>query len=150
MDETNYRSTYREINDLPCVYEKAILQQCCQCHRARHFNLAERIGVACTNTAEQKRCQVFLELMQQKSVFALQLPGQDGTDLPHAKKIKIQCGGIIGLQSLFPGTDPEKDVSALLDESLHRHKDLQSLPYEELVRSVVSFEGRRRKRPGKT
>jgi hypothetical protein len=149
MDENNYRQTYREFNDLPCVYEKAILQQCCTCRRARHFNLAERIGVACSDPDSQGQCREFLGTLQQKSVFALQIPGPIDSELPHSKKIKIQCGGIIGLQQIEKLQIGDRDVNALLDRAIEVFGDLQSLPFEELVRGVVSFEGRRRKRPRK-
>jgi len=146
VDEDNYRSTYREFNELPCVFEKGILQQCCKCHLARHFNLAERVGVACNSGAAQQQCLAFLSIMQDKSVFALQLtPSSDGK-LPHAKKIKIQCGGINGLQMLDGATQVVKDVNQLLNHAIERYGDMERLPYEEIVRSVVTFEGRKRRK----
>lgn len=145
MDEDNYRSTYREFNELPCVFEKGILQQCCKCHLARHFNLAERVGVACNSGAAQQQCRSFLSIMQDKSVFALQLtPSADGK-LPHAKKIKIQCGGINGLQMLDGATQMDKDVNQLLNHAFEQYGDMERLPYEEIMRSVVTFEGRKRR-----
>jgi hypothetical protein len=145
VDEDNYRSTYQEFNELPCVFEKGILQQCCKCHLARHFNLAERVGVACSSGPAQEQCREFLSTMQEKSVFALQLtPSADGK-LPHAKKIKIQCGGVNGLQMLH-GTDQiDKDVNQLLDHAVEYYGAMQQLPYEEIMRSVVVFEGRKRR-----
>jgi len=146
MDEDNYRSTYREFNELPCLYEKAVLQQCCKCHLARHFNLAERVGVACSTQAAQEQCRAFLSIMQDKSIFALQLtPSVDGK-LPHAKKIKIQCGGINGLQLLAGSTETDKDVHQLLSDAVGRFGGLDQLPFEQIVRSVVRFEGRKRRK----
>jgi len=145
VDEDNYRSTYREFNELPCVFEKGILQQCCKCHLARHFNLAERVGVACNSGAAQQQCRSFLSIMQDKSVFALQLtPSADGK-LPHAKKIKIQCGGINGLQMLDGATQMDKDVNQLLNHAFEQYGEMEQLPYEEIMRSVVTFEGRKRR-----
>lgn len=146
MDEDNYRSTYRDFNELPCLFEKAVLQQCCKCHLARHFNLAERVGVACSTKVAQAQCREFLSVMQDKSVFALQLtPTEDGK-LPHAKKIKIQCGGINGLQLLDGSTDMDKDVHQLLSNAVQHFGGLDQLPFEQIVRSVVSFEGRKRRK----
>lgn len=149
MDENSYRSTYSEINDLPCAFEKSILQQCCHCHKAKHFNLAERIGVACTNTDAQKQCRTFLSIMREKSVFALQLSKANNGKLPHAKEIKIQCGGINGLQELFKDSsdkDMDKDINQLLNHLIGEPSDLELLPYDRIIRSVVSFEGRKRRR----
>lgn len=146
MDEDNYRSTYRDFNDLPCLFEKAVLQQCCKCHLARHFNLAERVGVACSVPAAQEQCREFLSVMHDKSIFALQLtPSEDGK-LPHAKKIKIQCGGVNGLQLLDGSNDMDKDVHKLLGSAIEHFGSLDQLPFEQIVRSVVSFEGRKRRK----
>lgn len=145
MDEKNYRSTYHDLNGLPCAFEKAILQQCCSCHRARHFNLAERIGVACSTENAQKQCQKFLALMHSKSVFALQLPKYKNGQLPHAKEIKIQCGGVNGLHQLKNTEQAEKDVDLLLSEAIQQCTRAEDLPYEQIVRSVVKFEGRKRR-----
>jgi len=145
MDENNYRSTYREINELPCPFEKALLQQCCQCHLARHFNLAERIGVACTSGVAHEQCLRFLAIMHEKSVFALHLPGPQTGKLPHAKEIKIQCGSVNGLLALAGSDKNNKDVNDLLVKTTTRFTDLDKLPYEQIVRDVTSFEGRKRR-----
>lgn len=148
MDEDNYRSTYHEFNELACVFEKAVLHQCCHCHRAKHFNLAERIGVACTSKTAQHRCRDFLELMRQKSSFALQLATPDTGPLPHARQIKIQCGGIIGIQAaLRDSEDPgSRDVDQLLDLALENYQALPALPFDLMVRSVTKYEARKRRK----
>lgn len=145
MDEDNYRSTYSQYNELPCLFEKAVLQQCCKCHLARHFNLAERIGVACSEASAQQQCREFLSIMREKSIFALQLtPSADGK-LPHAKKIKIQCGGINGLHLLESEGTPDKDVNLLMTRAVSQYGSVAKLPFEQIIRSVVAFEGRKRR-----
>jgi len=148
MDEDNYRSTYHEINELACVFEKAVLHQCCHCHRAQHFNLAERIGVACTTVTAQQRCRKFLDLMRQKSTFALQLTSPESDPLPHSKQIKIQCGGMIGIQSTLQSVeDPaQRDIDELLERALKTFNTLDALPFDQIVRSVVKYEARKRRK----
>jgi len=146
MDEDNYRSTYHDYNELPCLFEKAILQQCCRCHLARHFNLAERVGVACSTKGAQSQCREFLAVMQEKSLFALQIsPTSDGK-LPHAKKIKIQCGGVNGISELSSEPEDDKDVNKLLTNASRVAGGIDKLPFEQIVRSVVQFEGRKRRK----
>ena len=130
----------------PCLFEKGVLQRCCACHLAKHFNLAERVGVACTARAAQQQCREFLAIMQEKSVFALQLTPTDDGKLPHAKKIKIQCGGINGLHTLDGAADLGKDVNRLLDHAVKHFGGMAQLPFEQIVRSVVAFEGRKRRK----
>lgn len=147
MEENEYRSLYHEINELRCVFEKAILRQCCQCSVARHFNLAERIGVACTQTAAQQLCTDFLKTMHTKSAFAVHAEPGDAP-LPHAREIKIQCGSIIGLQQELLHTDDAgtRDIHALLSQALEQYDAIEALPYEQVIRGVANYEGRRRKK----
>jgi hypothetical protein len=41
VDETAYRETLQEVNDLPCIFTKALFFGCCECQAARCLHLAE-------------------------------------------------------------------------------------------------------------
>jgi hypothetical protein len=146
MEEDEYRSIYHAINQQRCVFEKTILSRRSNCQYALRFNLADREGVACENNAAAEVCQATLQHMRDKALFALKLTRLDGP-LPHAKEIKVQTGGLYGLQLLLgqgDNTSPIADISALLKSALTRYADIKSLPYEEIARSIVQFEGRSR------
>lgn len=152
MDETEYRQTYREINDLPCVFQKAILTRTCACSRAHRFCLAEREGVACTSPAARERCVEFLRLLRENARFAVGVAVVGGA-MPHAKEMKLQCGGLRGLQAAVGGADaegggadPVEDVAGLLDRGIAAHGTLDALPYARIVQGVAEFKNRRRSR----
>jgi hypothetical protein len=70
--------------------------------------------------------------------------------LPHAKEIRVQTGGLLGLQALLY---PEKqtalnidNVLGLIDLAIQRFGRLTDLPYDDILQAIVKFEGRR-KRP---
>lgn len=151
MDEQEYRSTYHSINGLRCVFEKAILSRRSNCSRCTRFHLADREGAACDAASAQGRCQSLLERLRRSAIFALKITAAEGP-LPHAKEIKVQNGGLLGLQGLLaPDADldphPEKieDVAGLINDALLRYGDLDALPYNEIVQAVVKFEGRKRR-----
>lgn len=149
MDEREFRSTYHAVNGLRCVFEKSILSRRSQCSRCSRFHLADREGAACSSPAAQNRCLDLLTRLREKAIFALRITHIEG-ELPHAKEIRVQTGGLLGLQrTLTPGTTPDtiEDIDALISAVLLRHGDLESLPYPEIMQAVVRFEGRpRRKR----
>jgi hypothetical protein len=148
VEENEYRSFYHSINQQRCVFEKTILSRRASCRYAQRFNLADREGVACGQAQAAALCQTTLEHMRSNALFALKLTRIDGP-LPHAKEIKVQTGGLYGLQHILGLGDtsqPIADISALLQSALGRYGEIRTLPYEEIARSIVQFEGRTRRK----
>ncbi len=153
MDEDQYRNTYRNIITRQCVYEKAINSRQTSCHQANKIRLADREAVACRTQDACNLCTSFLQTLRSKSLFALKLQNHSGP-LPHAKEIKVQMGSVIGLAldnsvAIIKGGKID-DIYALLTSSLNKYQIIENLPYENLIRSIVNYEGRpKRKSRGK-
>ena len=149
MDEARYREAYRDINRWPCPFEPAILTRRCGCRRHRRLLLAEREAVACDGPDPRARCAAFLAELRERGRFALGLTRIDGP-LPHGKEIKVQAGGLLGLQVELGGEAAGQvaDVDALLEAALARWGALDRLPFEALARHVLRFRPRNRRRGG--
>lgn len=149
MDETEYRQTYRAVNKQRCLFEKAINARRCTCGLSQRFNLADREGVSCSSETGSIRCKQLLELLRKNANFALQMTNVPGP-LPHAKEVKVQIGGLLGLQRLLqPKMCDEElvhDINGLAETALQQYSSLNNLPYSEIVKSIVTFEGRPRRR----
>lgn len=150
MDKDKLDDAYHEINQRPCVFEKALLTRRCGCSKARRFWLAEREGIGCEAATAELRCRSLLERMKQSARFALQLQSSDAP-LPHAKALRLQTGGLLGLQRLLRGDavigKDIQDVDGLVSDALARYGDLSALPYAEMLRDVAAFTARRRRVP---
>lgn len=146
MDEDEYRSAYREVNPQRCGFEKALLTRTVQCSKAQIFCLAERYGVACQSHTSSSRCSRLLELLRHKGSFALGLKSVDER-LPHSLEMKVQMGGLQGIQCSL---DNEKqsigDIDAVVAASEERYTGLDTLPYGDIVQSMVRYEIRRRRK----
>lgn len=146
MDEHEYKATYQALNECRCIFEKALNTRRCACARSRRFNLADREGVACIAPAANVHCRDYLLSLRRAARFALRL--EDDTEaLPHAKALRLQMGGLLGLRRVL-GSDEDasvaiEDAGALIDEALARFGALESFPYETILREVVAFKGRR-------
>ena len=148
MEEDEFRNTYHAVNEQRCVFEKTILSRRAGCEFGKRFCIAEREGVACGHNEAHQRCKELLETLRQNALFSLRLTQLDDP-LPHGKEIKVQAGGLIGLQKILHSTDDNAaidNINGLLEQALSRYGNLHALPYEELVRSIVHFEPRRRGR----
>jgi len=143
MDELAYWAARRGANRLPCVFEKALLLRCAACALALPHALAERETLACTEPAAHADCQSFHRLLREKSLFALKI-GPAAERISHAQEVRLQCGGLRGLQeALGKPPDVPPDVHLLL-----RGADIPELPYSRIIQGVSAWQGRKRTRPG--
>jgi len=149
MEEQEYKDTYHNLNKRRCLFEKTINSRRCTCEQAQRFHLADREGIACKSAEGNALCAELLNSMRHNARFALHLTRADAP-LPHAKEIKVQTGGLLGLQALL---HPEKaqqqnidNVLGLIRLATQRFGKLAELPYDGIIQAIVRFEGRR-KRP---
>lgn len=145
MDENAFMHALGAINPKPCVFGKVILSRHCACSRVHKRYAAEREMVECTVEADRMQCSELLELLRHNSMFALKLT-HISPPLPHGPEMRVQCGGLQGLQRELSGTEEVSDISALVAAARQKFGNLENLPYSKIVQSVVSCEVRK-KRP---
>jgi len=144
-DENAYRKTYREVNPLQCVFERGMLRRCVDCEMAVRRNIAEREAVGCRDQAAHALCAGFKERLKRAAMFVLKVAHPDDP-LPHAKELKLQCGGLAGLgEAVGEGPQETGNVAALLRGALSRHGSLDDLPYQAMLPMIRSFEPRPRR-----
>ncbi|MCW9023449.1 MAG: hypothetical protein OQK73_02090 [Gammaproteobacteria bacterium] len=151
MEEDQYRKTYGEINQLKCVFEKAINSRQCACSQSQRFNLADREGVACQTPVRHEKCVQLLVLMRSNASFSLQMQKVEGP-LPHAREIKVQVGGLQGLQVAL-GQDVESkaimDIDGLIQKAESTFGQIENFPYPEIIKSISRYKGRQRRQSRK-
>ena len=144
MDERAFKDAYRAVSPLACPFEKAVLICQCACRESRRVNIAERVTVNCLDERAQGDCTLLLGLLRRNAAFALKLT-HAGEPRPHAKDVKVQCGGLRGLQGVLrPELAAEAgvaDIHDLVTEAQARFGSLQALPYSEIVRGGGWFPG---------
>jgi hypothetical protein len=146
MEEKEFKKTFRSVNDAPCVFAKAILRRCCACSRSQKLFIAEREAVACKSPGGRQRCEEVLEVLRGKAAFALKLQQIEGP-LPHAKELKVQCGGMLGVQESLTQESAEvvSDIHQLLENAFNEYGSADTLPYSEVVRTITSFQPRNKR-----
>lgn len=147
MDELSYHATRQTINPSPCVFERAILAGCAQCELSRRHALAEREVVACSLEVARINCSTLDSLFHERATFALRLP-RSGMAVVHAKVMKLQCGGLRGLQAALAA--PAPDVHAMVQQAKGNDASLLELPWADIVAEIVAWQPRRRSPVPKT
>jgi len=149
VEENEYCSTYHSINQVRCVFEKAMVTRHCQCSRSVYFALAEREGYGCNHRQAQQRCEALQKLLRNNARFTLGITTAEGP-LPHNKEIRVQVGGMRGIHKLcFPALAEHEvidDIDATIEAAIARYGSIEALPYDQIIPSVVAFEGRRKRR----
>ena len=170
MDEDQYRSVYKEMNPNRCYFENLLLLRYGRCEQANKLFLAEREAYACQSEEKQGLCLQLLEQLRSNARFSLQITQANGP-LPHAKEIKVQAGGLFGLQQLLNDKDltqtamlndedakfgeqsqqhaPIQNVCATVEQAIEKYNDLNSIPYNEIVKAIINFKLPERKRKKK-
>lgn len=150
MEENEYKQAYHGLNPLPCVFEKAVLSHRCGCEKSRRLYIAEREGIACTCGESRKHCLDFLETLFQNARFALHLSHPEAP-LPHAKNMKLQCGGLRGLQAVVDGSGKTGKRDALTGVvNIHRtlmrawriYVHVDDFPYQDIVKYISEYQVR--------
>lgn len=144
MDEPAYHLARRQINPLPCVFEKALLCQAAACEAAQRLSLAEREMVACREPLARAACGNLLQLLRSNSAFALKVKNTQQI-LPHAMMMKIQCGGLVGIKDLLDPQAPAPDVLNLIRLAQAEYGALENLPFSRIVQGVAHWQIRRRR-----
>ncbi len=153
MDEREFQQVREQLNQHPCPFEKAIFSSCCGCTKCQRLNLAERETAACLSATAQARCVILLDKLYQNARFAIKKVRLVDPQ-PHAKAMKVQCGGLIGLQSVLVlkeafdtkkvgfETKQVKDIDALITEALEQLGGVEKFPYQEIVKFISHYQVR--------
>lgn len=151
MDENAYRQAYRAANPVACPFGKAILTSHFGCEKSARVLIAERVAVSCKEEAARDRCAALHDALRHKALFTLKITHVDD-EIPHAKEMKVQCGGLLGLQLvLYPemaGNAGVANIYGLVEQVMRQFGDMESLPYGDIVKSIATYEGRRRSSKG--
>ena len=153
MDEDIYRSTYNELNPNRCIFEKAITNRRCDCKLKRKFVIATRECVACQSEIAMKRCTRVLDSMRNNARFTLKVVTVNGP-MPHNKELQVQAGGMLALQNIMT-SQPDLDLQTTvnihqtMETAMEKYGDIDNLPYGELVKGIVKYQARPKRKKKK-
>ena len=126
-----------------CIFAKALLARGAVCELAQRRAVAERELIECPSPVARTNCATLAALLHERARFALRLPGR-GQPLIHAQALRLQCGGLSGLQQALAA--PVPDVHAMVGLAHARHGSLTDLPWAAIVQAIAAWRPRRPRR----
>lgn len=129
-----------------CVFAKALLARAAVCELATRRAVAERELVECRSAVARINCATLAALLRERARFALRLP-QPGQPMIHAHALRLQCGGLLGLQQALGAVQP--DVHRMVGVAHERYASLTELPWEAIVNTLKQWQSHRPRRPAR-
>ena len=142
MDEAAYRKTLEATHPLLCPFGKALFSACVACSQAGRMNLAEREFIVCREAALQQRCTRMHDALRHNFGFAIHTL-HDEAPIPHGQEMRIQCGGLRGLQDVLRGDAEVADVDELIRAALQSWPEDGDIPFSAVVHAAhLHYKGR--------
>jgi hypothetical protein len=134
------------MDEYKCAFSNTLITNQFRCEKAEQVTCRGGPDIACTSDPAHQRCE---KLFQQMKAAALPAFGveDDLLSMPHSVLVKIQHGGLLGLQHLLDGDASSADVKnihALVDRAVIQHHGLEGIPCPALVQDMTSYKLRRR------
>ncbi len=130
-----------------CPYSGTLVSEQFACTMAKTVVRRGGPEVECTSEPGHARCVSLFQHMKQAAlpVFGVE---DDLLTMPHSVLIKIQHGGLLGLQRILgevPGeASTVADINALCDSAVRRYMNVASIPCQTFAQDMTNYKLRRR------
>lgn len=132
------------MEEYKCAFSNTLVTNQFGCEKGKQVARRGGPDIACTSEAAHLRCE---KLFQQMKAAALPAFGveDDLLSMPHSVLVKIQFGGLLGLQRLLESGSAEvENVHDLIEQATGRYGNLDAIPCPALVEDMTSYKLRRR------
>ena len=133
------------MHDLICPFSATLVRNDYGCARARQVIRRGGTEFVCDSSAAHDRCRTCFASCKQVTLEHLGLE-DDLTVVPQATLVKVQFGGLAGLQRITaPDTVRIDNIDNLLAHALERFGSVQEIPYPALLEDINGYRMPRRR-----
>lgn len=136
------------MENFKCAFSNTLVTNQFGCGKGEPVTRRGGPDVACTSDEAHQRCERLFQRMKQTALPAFGVE-DDLLSMPHSVLVKIQFGGLLGLQRLLgDGTsDPDtvKDIDRLVGEAIGKYGGLDAIPCPAFVEDMTSYKLKRRR-----
>lgn len=130
-----------------CPFSGTLVSERFACGMARTVVRRGGAEVDCTLPAGHARCYSLFQQMKQVAlpVFGVE---DDLLSMPHSVLIKIQHGGLLGLQRIMGEASAESssvaDINGLCERAVLRYQTVPDIPCQDFVQDMTAYKLKRR------
>ena len=129
-----------------CAFSGALMGKQFGCQSTLEVTRRDGPSMACTDELMHSKCALLMERMREVAIPQFGF-ADDLSQMPHSVVMKIQQGGLSGLQKLIRDTNNIESVSniqPLVIEAEQRYGDFATIPINDFVDDMINYKLRRR------
>ncbi|MEE8429207.1 MAG: hypothetical protein V3S33_06870 [Gammaproteobacteria bacterium] len=128
--------------DRKCAFNNTLKGDQFGCQYGKPVVRKGGLEVACTGENVNERCALLFENMKNAVLPELGLQ-DDLLSIPHSVLVKVQFGGLLGLQRKYGAAGPQatrvENINELVTTALKKCGDLDSIPYQEFIGDISGY-----------
>ncbi len=136
------------MSDSICPFSATLAKNDFGCRHAAQVIRRGGTEFACDSATAHARCRQLFECMKSAALPAFGVP-DDLNQMPQSVPVKIQFGGLLGLQRLVDAGNQDagriEDIDVLLESALRRYRSLDAIPCDQLVPDITAYRLSRRR-----
>ncbi len=136
------------MQDFLCPFSQTLRSEAFGCAHGVAVTRRDGPDVCCNSRPAQERCSALFQRMKQRALPAFGVE-DDPQRMPHSVLVKIQFGGLLGLQQNLGGPSPQSDrvenIHALVDHAVTSYGSLTDVPVADLIADITSYKVKRRR-----
>lgn len=134
------------MQDYKCAFSSTMMQEAFACSMAKRVARRGGPDISCQSEAGHALCAQLLQNFK-KAALPLFEVEDDLLSMPHSVLVKIQFGGLLGLQRILSpnGEQVVSDIFALVDKAQSHFAGVEQIPYSDFTTDMTSFKLRRRR-----
>lgn len=136
------------MTDLLCPFSATLIKQDFGCEHAQEIIRRGGAEIACNSVENHTTCSAIHQQIKAAALTQMGLE-DDLLTLPHSVLVKIQFGGLLGLQkTLQPGLEDNSkvaDIASLVSSAVEKFATPDKFPYEATTQSITNYKISRRR-----
>lgn len=130
-----------------CAFSQTLIGDQFGCAQAEHVVRRGGAEIACRSVSSAGRCAALMQRLKRDALPAFSVE-DDPLSMPHSVLVKIQFGGLLGVQRLIDPAlaNPERvaDIAALAERAEQTFGKVDSVPCDQIVGDMTGYKTRRR------
>ncbi len=136
------------MEEYKCAFSHTLVTNQFGCEKAKPVTRRGGPDIACTSAEAHQRCERLFQRLKEAALPAFGVE-DDLLTMPHSVLVKIQHGGLLGLQRLIDNGTAEsgeiKNIDGLVGRAVEKLGNLDAIPCQAFVEDMTSYKLKRRR-----
>lgn len=136
------------MEEYKCAFSNTLVTNQFGCGKGKPVARRGGPDIACTSDEAHQRCEKLFQGLKEAALPAFGVE-DDLLTMPHSVLVKIQHGGLLGLQRLIEnGADASgdiKNIDDLVGHAVEKLGNLDAIPCQAFVQDMTSYKLKRRR-----